>query len=78
MLLQLSNLALWGGFFVVGLFSAKQAVNRSDPSYQPRVEEAKARLAEQAREGPVQPDDAPWAVEPQAEAEQSEECKKVA
>ncbi len=63
MFLPLSNLALWGGIFFVGLFTGKVALNRNDPAYAQKIEEAKARLAEQAKEGPVQPDDKPWPAE---------------
>jgi hypothetical protein len=56
----LSN-ALWlSGMFVVGLLTGQAALNRNDPSYKQRIEEAKARLKEQAKEGPAQPDDEPW------------------
>jgi hypothetical protein len=63
MLPGVSNLVLWGGVFVVGLFTGNAALNRNDPAYQAKIQAAKAKLAEQAKEGPVQPDDRPWPQE---------------
>ena len=77
MLPGVSNLVLWTGVFVVGLFTGNAAMNRNDPSYAAKIEAAKAKLAEQAKEGPVQPDDTPWPKEQlEALAMAEEEAKK--
>ena len=63
MFFPLSNGLFLGGLFLAGLLTGNVARSRNDPAYKQRIEEAKARLAEQAKEGPVQPDDAPWPAE---------------
>ena len=76
MIPSVSNLVLWSGVFLVGLFTGNAALNRNDPAYQAKIAAAKAKLAEQAKEGPVQPDDRPWPKEQVEALEQDEEKRK--